>query len=724
MKTAACIFAAAMFTVPVYAQSSSALCGLDMFEKRVSADYGPMALDSDGIKTASLTRSLDGVLFLSLWDMTNPVVPDLDSTLSQGEFLSDASMTFLSLEGSVVALGLHDSNMGIPGEVRIFDISDSVNPVIRSTVAADMIAVQIVGDRLYVLTPNLLSIYNISDLDAPVSLGTLAGTFTNSLDVVGTRMYLGNTSDQLQIFDVANPASISLLGEYAASGDLGAMSVDGDTAAIGVLNSLVMLDVTDPTTPIELGTQAADRPLLHIVNEGDWVFSSDAGSVSIFDVSEPLDPVIHSTLSGPDIRGFPQITSGNGKLWVRGAHELIQLDPDQTEPIQPEVFEGLVPGALIGAKFGHVDVHQGSIYAIDTANNALHVIDGSPGSTHSVLSTISFGSVMANDIAFADDSAFMMSRSGEMVSVIDISDPSAATIVGSWDASAPTLNSDVGLALKAEGSLLYTSPTLGAFTIHDVSNPLSPVFVSETMLSNDQITDFDVQDGIVIAYSSYFHGGELGTIHAFDCTSPASPVVMPGGRFNFGVKAIKRVNDHVLSIRQIELGSFDPPFASFQSQSLLDDSSSEIMFQSNELFSAYGGSLSPDMLIKGHFAVVPSSNLIPSLTFFDISNPTLPILSGSLAMPNSSGSISVASDGDLLYSVSGWNASLGIYDISSCSAACIADLTGDSVLDFFDVSAFLDAFAAQDPIADFTDDGIYDFFDVSDFLDAFAKGCG
>lgn len=54
---------------------------------------------------------------------------------------------------------------------------------------------------------------------------------------------------------------------------------------------------------------------------------------------------------------------------------------------------------------------------------------------------------------------------------------------------------------------------------------------------------------------------------------------------------------------------------------------------------------------------------------------------------------------------------------------CIADLTGDGELDFFDVSDFLDAFGAMDPVADFTGDGAFDFFDVSDFLDAFGAGC-
>ena len=54
---------------------------------------------------------------------------------------------------------------------------------------------------------------------------------------------------------------------------------------------------------------------------------------------------------------------------------------------------------------------------------------------------------------------------------------------------------------------------------------------------------------------------------------------------------------------------------------------------------------------------------------------------------------------------------------------CVADLTGDGSLDFFDVSAFLTGFSLQDPVADFTGDGFFNFFDVSAFLQAFSAGC-
>ena len=54
---------------------------------------------------------------------------------------------------------------------------------------------------------------------------------------------------------------------------------------------------------------------------------------------------------------------------------------------------------------------------------------------------------------------------------------------------------------------------------------------------------------------------------------------------------------------------------------------------------------------------------------------------------------------------------------------CPADLNGDGVLDFFDISVFLAAFSSQNPIADFNNDGLFNFFDVSAFLNAFTQGC-
>lgn len=58
---------------------------------------------------------------------------------------------------------------------------------------------------------------------------------------------------------------------------------------------------------------------------------------------------------------------------------------------------------------------------------------------------------------------------------------------------------------------------------------------------------------------------------------------------------------------------------------------------------------------------------------------------------------------------------------AGCSDADLAEPYGE--LNFFDVSAFLSAYNAQDPAADFNGDGSFDFFDVSTFLTQFNAGC-
>ena len=68
-------------------------------------------------------------------------------------------------------------------------------------------------------------------------------------------------------------------------------------------------------------------------------------------------------------------------------------------------------------------------------------------------------------------------------------------------------------------------------------------------------------------------------------------------------------------------------------------------------------------------------------------------------------------------------ASTGLVPLLCEAPPCPADMNGDGALNFFDVSAFLSAFAKADPSADFTDDGQFNFFDVSAFLSAFSAGC-
>ena len=54
---------------------------------------------------------------------------------------------------------------------------------------------------------------------------------------------------------------------------------------------------------------------------------------------------------------------------------------------------------------------------------------------------------------------------------------------------------------------------------------------------------------------------------------------------------------------------------------------------------------------------------------------------------------------------------------------CAADLTGDNVLDFFDISLFLNYFTSNDVRSDLNGDGVFDFFDISLFPQIFNGDC-
>ncbi|MBO6512561.1 MAG: VCBS repeat-containing protein [Phycisphaerales bacterium] len=52
-------------------------------------------------------------------------------------------------------------------------------------------------------------------------------------------------------------------------------------------------------------------------------------------------------------------------------------------------------------------------------------------------------------------------------------------------------------------------------------------------------------------------------------------------------------------------------------------------------------------------------------------------------------------------------------------APCIADFTGDGVVNFFDISAFLQAYDQMDPSGDLNGDGEWDFFDLNAYVTSF-----
>jgi hypothetical protein len=108
------------------------------------------------------------------------------------------------------------------------------------------------------------------------------------------------------------------------------------------------------------------------------------------------------------------------------------------------------------------------------------------------------------------------------------------------------------------------------------------------------------------------------------------------------------------------------------------------------------------------------------LSVWNLPDAQSPQLAANLTFPHSTSDLVI--DGNTMLVPVGER--VYIYELNAlCGFSCAADLNRDGALDFFDVSIFLVAFNAHQPLADFDGNGSYDFFDVSGFLESFIAGC-
>ncbi len=265
--------------------------------------------------------------------------------------------------------------------------------------------------------------------------------------------------------------------------------------------------------------------------------------------------------------------------------------------------------------------------------------------------------------------------------------------------------------LKVEGDRLYTRyGGLGGldffgFRIFDVGDPGAMSLVSETMTSG-MLFDYEVAGTML-----YAADGDSG-FEIWDVKDAANPRLM-------GV-----YNDPGFQAREIVIVGTTAYVSSGQGVYVFDvvDPMSPALVGSFVIPnpSADGAGVGNSLSVEGD--VVYVMNGLSEMLVIDARNLSSMGLMGSLLFEDTPADFMV--DGGIGYFANGTlSEGFLVADLSIPCNTCLADLTGDGVLDFFDISAFLTALAAGDPVADFTGDGSFDFFDISVFLGDFSFGC-
>ena len=252
-----------------------------------------------------------------------------------------------------------------------------------------------------------LTIVDISNITTPEVIGKLSSSESGisgarTIKVVGDYAYLDNYDDSgFSIVNISNPTNLSVVGSYESvldvSGGRG-IDVSGDyvcfTSRDGYLS---LIDVSDPTNPEAIMERYIGGFPWNVVIYGDYAYVADrTGPIKVYDILDELEYVSEYSL------GLEYVSEYSlGGVW----------DVDIID--WPYVFVTTN------------DYVNGSGYAIVDISDPYNLKSVSRNSVDQEVQMASIGNKHVSNHQFA----FLSSPNEGSIIVIDISDPTKASIV-------------------------------------------------------------------------------------------------------------------------------------------------------------------------------------------------------------------------------------------------------------------------------------------------------
>ncbi|MBK8904573.1 MAG: hypothetical protein IPM53_25570 [Anaerolineaceae bacterium] len=306
--------------------------------------------------------------------------------------------------------------------------------------------------------------------------------------------------------------SVELLGQIG--GVSRAISVQGDTAYLGVGPRIVILNVADPTQPLHIG----QTPILpYIVNDvwakGNYIYVAAGkgiprssgydvgdgnGGLYIFDVSNPATPVevgkystTNPVFSVMVVGNFAYTANGQGGLRLIDIH-----DPTLPAEISFQNIGGSAQNAAVDGSIAYVADDQ-FLRLVDVSNPA---------------SPVELGSIpsLAWSVEIVGHFAFVTGGGGGL-QIIDVTNPETPIKIvdyGRWQ--------DPSLGVIVKENIAYVIGEDGRLRLFDVSDPGSPTDLGKYEMVGSA-EDITIVEKIVYIADG---GGGLRLIDVSDPTAP------------------------------------------------------------------------------------------------------------------------------------------------------------------------------------------------------------
>jgi prepilin-type N-terminal cleavage/methylation domain-containing protein len=282
---------------------------------------------------------LSGTGNFAIVDVSNPSSPTAVSTLTLNGNLSSV---FVQGNHAYVTSSIDAA------ELQIINVSNPLAPVLITQYNAvgpnDGLGVYVVGDRAYLARvnaggqPNFM-VLDVSNPVSPILLGSMiTGANANDVVAVGSYAYLATASDtqELQVINVSNPASLAIVGSYNAAGTTDALAVSASSGSLLLAQgaNLHSIDITNPLLPTLRGTFAAGNTINNIAIYPAYSYAFLATSFSTFefrvvDYSSLTPTLVGSLGTAPALRGIVHDPATNTVYAVSASdtQELIIIRP-------------------------------------------------------------------------------------------------------------------------------------------------------------------------------------------------------------------------------------------------------------------------------------------------------------------------------------------------------------------------------------------------------------
>ena len=321
--------------------------------------------------------------------------------------------------------------------------------------------------------------------------------------LVDDLVFQASWTDGVGIFDVANPESIYVIGNFDTPDPYRDVSISGHIACIANhSDGLRLLDISDPLNIQEIGAQYTRGTFLHVIcTDVQYAYTATEGwGMQIFEISQPDSPQLVGSIDTPGIaqglalsNGYVYIADGDGGLRVIDVR--IPSTPVEAGFL---LFSVSATRVVVSDTYAYVGAQDGTLHIVDVSDPTHPHLTGVfqlPGTPSAISSLTGFASDLyigmgvsvyrlnisnptvpqlkssiviqtgepLDDIALAEGRAYVSSMPFGL-RVIDTTDPVSMYEIGSYQVPGPGRGVDV-----AGGLIYYVCDDAGLMILMDNS---------------------------------------------------------------------------------------------------------------------------------------------------------------------------------------------------------------------------------------------------------------